>query len=344
MIPSRPLSFLDTITETFSVYGRSLLRFAILFLILFVPGSALLTAGCVGLAQNSVASAQREIGFDDSALTVLRNDASAWLAVQDPFLALAWPVHDTTGVPHAATRAFVHFLGSHIANDTGPLEALGFGMLLFLIGFFALGAGTIELASQLFEERGAGVWEALRSGIVRNVWNMLFLTILWIVLNSFLEGILTMLPAQAAGALAGFITGAQLYVLIRLAVTFPALVSEELGPFVAVQRSWELTQRTSWKVLGTAAAFGILYFVAILVVSMALSVFSGTALNGLNDFFAFPHLTLAWFHSNVPAFLEAVAVEMGIAALILFSLVPIFLTVLYYDLRTRHDGPLVYLE
>jgi hypothetical protein len=37
-------------------------------------------------------------------------------------------------------------------------------------------------------------------------------------------------------------------------------------------------------------------------------------------------------------------VDSGIVMLLLFSLLPIFFTVLYYDLRTRHDGPLVYLE
>ena len=344
MIPSRPLKLVDIVSETFSIYGRSLVRYALLFVILIVPGTILVTAGSIGLAQNTVTSAQQAIGFNDSALTTLRNDASAWLAAQNPLFGAEWPVRDTTGWPHASSRAFLHYAETHLTNFTGPMNLFGIGVLLLIIGLFALAAATMELASQLFEERARELWEPLRSGVTRNAWKMIFLYVLWMILNWVLQSILTLLPGQIGGAFAGFVTGAQLYILIRLAVTFPALVSEELGPFAAVRRSWELTQRTAWKVVGTCIAFGILFFFALLVVSMILSIFSGEAMHGLNEFFTLSHLTIQWFDSTVSNFVEAVAIESSIAMLLLFSLIPVFATVLYYDLRTRHDGPLVYLE
>lgn len=344
MIPSRPLKLVDIISETFSIYGRTLLRYSLLFVILFLPGTILVTIGSLEFARDSVASAEHAIGFNDSALTTMRNDASAWLASQNPLFAAEWPVRDTVVVPHPTTRAFAHFIGTQVTDFAGPLNFLGIGALLFIFGIFALGSATIDLASQRFEERPLEVWEALRISTARHGWRMLFLYLCWVVINWILDTILLLLPGQVGGALAGFVTGAQLYILIRLAVVFPALVSEELGPFAAVRRSWELTKRTAWKVLGAAVAFGILFFLAVILVSMVLSIFSGTAMNGLNDFFSLPHLTLGWYYSHAPSFLEAIAIEMSIGALILFSLLPIFLTVLYYDLRTRHDGPLVYLD
>ncbi len=344
MIPSRPLSLVDIIAETFSIYARSLLRYSVLFLILFVPGTILVTIGSINLAQETVVSAQHEIGLNDSALTTLRNDASAWLAAQNPLFAAEWPVRDTTNVPHPTTRAFLHYLGTHVAYFSAPMNLFAAGALLLMIGLFALIAATIELASQLFEERPPELWEPLRASLGRNAWKLIVLYLLWLLISWMLEGFLLLLPSNIGGALAGFITGAQFYVLIRLAVTFPALVSEGIGPLAAVRRSWELTRRTAWKVLGTSVAFGILYFLALIVVSMILSIFSGTGLAGLNDFFTLPHLTVQWFQSAIPSFLEAVAIETSIGILILFSLIPIFGTVLYYELRTRHDGPLVYLE
>lgn len=344
MIPSRTLKLVDIISETFSIYGRSLVRYALFFVILFVPGTILVTAGSIGLAQDTITSAQRTIGFNDSDLTTLRNDASAWLAAQNPFFAAEWPVRDTVGVPNPTTTRFLNYVSSNITKFGSSLNLFGFGALLLIIGLFALTAVTIELGSQLFEERAHEFWEPLRAGLTRNAWKMMFLYLLWIGINWVLDHILLLLPGQIGGALAGFITGAQLYVLIRLAVTFPALVSEALGPFAAVRRSWELTQRTAWKVVGTCIAFGILYFFALLAISMILSIFSGEAMNSLNQFFTLPHLTIQWFETIIPNFLGAVAIESSIAMLLVFSLIPVFATVLYYDLRTRHDGPLVYLE
>ena len=81
-----------------------------------------------------------------------------------------------------------------------------------------------------------------------------------------------------------------------------------------------------------------------MILSMVMSFAPGDVFTWVNDFFSRDHLTIPWLLQSLPSVLRAIAIDTGIAVLALFSLAPIFFTVLYYDLRTRHDGPLVYLE
>ncbi len=84
------------------------------------------------------------------------------------------------------------------------------------------------------------------------------------------DGILGLLPDAAAGALSGFILVAQIYLILRLFVTVPALVSEESGPFAAVRRSWELTRHSGGRVFGASFVFAIIVFVGFMMASVIL--------------------------------------------------------------------------
>jgi hypothetical protein len=63
-----------------------------------------------------------------------------------------------------------------------------------------------------------------------------------------------------------------------------------------------------------------------------------------NDILTRDHLTLQWLLESTPGALRAAAGEITVVLLLFFGLMPIFSTVVYYDLRTRHDGPLVYVD
>src|SRR5205814_2087972 len=77
MIPSRPLHLTEIIGETFAIYRRTFPRYALLFLLLIVPGGALLTYGISGVTEEALSNAQRTRTFDDNDLTQLRNDFRA---------------------------------------------------------------------------------------------------------------------------------------------------------------------------------------------------------------------------------------------------------------------------
>ncbi|HET6400040.1 MAG TPA: hypothetical protein VFH95_01445 [Candidatus Kapabacteria bacterium] len=344
MIPSRPLALVDIISETLSIYGRSFWRYALFFLILFVPGTAIMTVGATNLAHDAITSAQRDIGFADTDLTVARNDVKAWFAEQNPIFAAQWPGTDTSHFPHARTRQLAHYLGNNVSRFESSISLFALGFVLLMIGIFALVAATVDLGCQVFEERKQEFWEPLRESFGKHVWKMLLLCLLYLSVSWSVEGMLMVLPPEIGGMFGSFLTMAQIYITIRLAVTVPAMVSEGLGPIQSLARSWELTRRAGWRIFAATLALGVLLFLALMLVSMIMSIVSGEALMWMNDFLIKPYLTVTWLLDSLPGVFRSIAIESGIAMLALFSFLPMFFTVLYYDLRTRHDGPLVYLE
>ncbi len=342
MIPSRPLALVELITESFSIFWRTSARYGVLFLLLIVPGVCLVTAGSTQFTEDFVTQAKHNINFGDSDLTAARNDFNAFVTEQNPALQEKLP-----GVggsyPHANTRQLYYFLRSNIGQFSSSIDLLASGLLLLTIGIFALTVATVDLASQIFEERDQELFGSLRSAFVGNLWKMLMLYTIYLMAVFLLDGILGLLPASAAGALSGFTLVAQIYTMTRLVVTVPAMVSEEIGPFRAVARSWELTRRFGGRILGASLVGAIVLFVVCVMAFIAMQfIFSDFSL-WWNDFLTRDRLTLQWLLESSPGAIRAAAVEMTVL-FFLFGSIPIFGTVLYYDLRTRHDGPLMYVD
>jgi glycerophosphoryl diester phosphodiesterase family protein len=343
VIPSRPLALVEIITETFSIYGRTFVRYGLLFLILLVPGICLVTAGGTNLTEDFVTSAKHEINFDDSDLTTARNDINGYISEWNPAFAAMLPGSDQLH-PHASTRQLYYFVRTNLTRFASSVDLLAAGLVLTVIGIFALAAVAVDLACQVFEARKQELFGSLRAAFARHVWKMLLLYILYLIAIWVLDAILSFLPGSAGDAISGFVMIAQIYVVLRLMVTIPALVSEESGPFHAIARSWELTRRAGWRIVGASFVFAVLLFVGSIILSTMMQLLFGDVSAWWNDFFTRGHLTLNWFLGTLPGFLRAMAGEMSFMLLIFYSLLSIFGTVLYYDLRTRHDGPLVYVD
>jgi hypothetical protein len=83
-------------------------------------------------------------------------------------------------------------------------------------------------------------------------------------------------------------------------------------------------------------------------VSTIVSIVAGLAITGVADwvseFFGAGPISVRWLLQSLPGFLASAALYMSVVMLVIFALLPAFATILYYDLRTRHDGPLVYLD
>ena len=343
MIPSRSLSLVEIITETFSIYGRTFARYALLFLVLVVPGLCLVAAGSVNFTGDFIASAKHDINFGDSDLTAGRNDFNGYITDWNPAFSSMLPGASQPH-PHASTRQLYYYFRTNIARFASSAELLAIGIVLLMIGIFALAGTTVDLASQVFEEREQEFFGSLRSAFARHVWKLLLLYLLYLSATWILDAILSFLPGTAGDAISSMVFVTQIYIFIRLVVTVPALVSEEIGPFQAVARSWQLTYRAGWRIVGVSVVFAMLLFIGSMILSIAMQFAFGDVSKWWNDFLTRDQLTLVWFIGSLPGFLRAAAVEMGITLLILYALLPIFGTVLYYDLRTRHDGQLMYVE
>ncbi len=359
MIPSRPLSFIEIVTETFAIYGRTFARNALFFVLLVVPGVVLVTIGLSNFTEDSIVGAIHTTHLNDTTFTALRQEGREWYSTH----ALLAPPVDPAMIQHDSTtreadsiaraqkadveRMNAYFLRTAIEDNSSSFAMLVLGGLILLVGVFAFTASSVDLACQVFEARDQEIGGTLRSAFAWNVWKMLTLYFLYTIaatlLNQFFA-IFARVSPSVVGAVSGIVTIAQIYIAVRCAFTIPALVSEELGPFVALRRSWQLARLASSRILVLSIMFGLIcFFLAMFVIIITSLPFDGVS-TWLHEFNSAPILSVAWFLRTFPDFLSGLATEMSIATLILLPLVPVFLTVFYYDLRTRRDGPLMYLE
>ena len=361
MIPSRPLSVSEIIRETFSIYIHIFPRYVLLFLLLCIPGILLVTYGSTSLTHDVVSAAHHDIDFSDNDLTAVRNQMRNWLTVHNPMLLQEEQILeqlDTTAKStsrdttqqyiHGDSKQIFYYFSSNLARFETPIGILLFGGLLLFLGTIGLTGTVTDLACQVFEERDWDIPGALKANYARHVWKMLLLYVLYMALSSGVDQTFSAIETyspQIADSLGAIRTVAQIYIFLRLAFTIPALVSEEIGPFAALARSWRLTVRSGWRIMGAMVVFGLILSAA----GMFLFILSGLIVSGtffpwIEEFLQQPHLSVSWFLTTIPDFIHSIVIYAGIPFFILFALVPIFATVFYYDLRTRRDGPLVYLD
>jgi hypothetical protein len=352
MIPSRSLSVIEIVSETVRTSARIFSRYGILFLILSVPGVCLTTIGFSNFSTAAISAARSDIDFSDSNLTQLRDDVKSLLATQNPLL---FPSKDTSAdssatraaseeLFSASSRQFGYFVRTNLSRFASPFVLAIFGFFLYLFGMIALSAATVDLSCHDFEERPLELFHTLFQSLRRNAWKILLLYVLYAIANGIADSIANAIPGEAGNMLNGFVTIAGIYLAIRLIATVPAIVSEEIGPFKALARSWQLTRRSGWRIFGISLLFALMLF----SVSTIVSIVAGLAITGVADwvseFFGAGPISVRWLLQSLPGFLASAALYMSVVMLVIFALLPAFATILYYDLRTRHDGPLVYLD
>lgn len=112
-----------------------------------------------------------------------------------------------------------------------------------------------------------------------------------------------------------------IWVEVRWAVAYPALLAERIGPVRAVGRSWTLVKDNWWRTVG------ILILVSILVSIIQGAI--GALLGGIAAFI--PGLSV-----DVRA--AVVTVVTAIVSAVVGAITPIAVTMLYLDLRVRKEG------
>jgi ABC-type uncharacterized transport system fused permease/ATPase subunit len=121
-----------------------------------------------------------------------------------------------------------------------------------------------------------------------------------------------------------------------------AIVSEGLGPVKALQRSWSLTEGSFWRIVGISIVILLCFVVITVIGSVPINLIFSGGKDAVMDFILGKTFdvttTFAQFNIFIANYLSNIIVTSALFA----SLTPAFLTVLYYDLRTRKDGRLEY--
>jgi hypothetical protein len=224
------------------------------------------------------------------------------VAVLVPFVPLA--ILGTLIVASTDDRAFD--VNTTETDDSGAAIAGNIVGVLIQGAALALAvAACFKIISAAYLGEQTTVGESLRYGARR----ILALIVAYIVLTIVLtiSAFLLLIPAIFFG--------------VKFALTFPAIVFERKGPFSAIGRSWTLTRQNWWRTFGTLFVVALLLLVLTLALSFALGAAIGAA--DMDSEVVFAILT-----TLVNIAVIAVTYPLGAA----------ILTVIYYDLRVRHEG------
>ncbi len=139
------------------------------------------------------------------------------------------------------------------------------------------------------------------------------------------EGIATLVIVGVIFALAVVATVIAAVILgLRLALSVPALVLENVSPFDALKRSFKLTRGYAGRIFVIGLLMGLIGVIAIVVFQMP---------------FLIVTMLMAVKHSAIPLWLtSAMAVSQGIGVTLSGPLALIAMALAYYDTRVRHEG------
>jgi hypothetical protein len=230
----------------------------------------------------------------------------------------------------------------------GIFDGIFFSTLVSVLVSLILGTFVLDICIRYFEQRKLNIIAALVATLRRNAWMsiLMYLLMVFVLLFGFgaMLSIAVFMPTGLEILLVMFAFFMLILTGVRLVFAQAALVSEELGPWEALHRSWQLTKGHFWRIVGISIVVGLILIVMEAIVQAIAGIFDtrqGTMIIGL----------ISGEHTNVKAAFEElisliqVSSIQSVAVGVLFiTFIPSFLTVFYYDLRTRKDGPLTYPE
>ncbi len=203
------------------------------------------------------------------------------------------------------------------------------GVLLSLVGLVATAAVT-HAAGTVYGGRGTGARAAVGRGLRRlpsiaGAYLLYLLALVAIVAVGAVLGLAFVAGGSAGGLLlfAGLVVlvstvATALFVVVRWSLIMPVLMLEGRGAIEALGRSWQLVAGSGWRVLGYLLLIGILVgLLGAIVLQVGFALLGGSAL------------------TVDGAVLLVQGLFSGLVATLLAPILPIALTLLYYDLRWR---------
>ncbi|HSH22127.1 MAG TPA: glycerophosphoryl diester phosphodiesterase membrane domain-containing protein [Candidatus Caenarcaniphilales bacterium] len=206
---------------------------------------------------------------------------------------------------------------------------LGVGIVQSLATLVAIGAVT-HAAGVIYSGGGGSARTSVARALRRlpsilGAYVLYFLALMTVLL---VGGVLSVafFAGAAGGGLLPFlglvvVVGAvatALFLLVRWALIVPVLVLEDIGAVEAMGRSWRLVAGSGWRVLGYVFVIGLMVgVVGAVMIQVAYLVSGGSALPTDN------------------AVILAQSLMAGAVTMLLMPVLPIALTLLYFDLRWR---------
>lgn len=309
-----PMKLGDVFDRTFKLTARTIGRNAIIALIFIVPVSLLLAIGF-------------EVFF--STLVEIVRQKGPWVSVQ----------YDNELGEAAALRLLGSgFLLSMLSIVFG-LAYLAAMMAITRVGCAEMVGTPVSWEEAIRGTIGMPFLRAIGQSILQGV---AFVGIPIIPYAMFVAGLAS--QSVALSVIAAFLLipaiGFVVFLAIRWAFVLPPLAWEDAGVIDSFRRSWVLVEGNWWRMLGILILFGIILDFAVSLIMTPLYVV--TLWGVLTEYFQL--LTSLGRHSPNPLpLLEAfgssgiaVGILTGISTILTILVMPIYVLVLYFDLRARH--------
>ena len=371
MIPSRPLNLGEILGESFLIARRTWWRAALVMLLLIPLPSYILYVGASGLVDDLHHTLQAQRMLEPQKVEQFRVDFLKAVKKIYPIyyqLYFSGAKESITHLVHiqdSSAAAVVtdssqqrnlmplshnvaEFFSEHASAFSASFWLIAFGLLFYGILSLAGEIIIVDIACRSFEQRALNMAAAIRDTFTRNLWVnfvqymilifvMMFGLGMTITIASFLPAILS-----ALFILAGFCL--VIYSFIRLVFAPLAIVSEGLGPVKALQRSWALTAESFWRIVGISIVVMLCFVIITTLVSIPVNLIFSGELNEVMAFILGKTSDVIALFTHLNHFIANYIISSLITSALFASLTPSFLTVFYYDLRTRKDGPLDYSE
>ena len=374
MIPSRRLNLSEILRETFLIARRTWWRAALVILLLIPLPSYILYVGISGLVDDLHHTLQSQRMLEPQKFEQFRVDFLKGVKKANPIMYQLYflsadttlkfqaNAHDTSSVisasdsigshhewaPKRLSVAIIDFFSDNHSAFSASFWLIAFGFLFYGILSLAGDIAIVDIACRSFEQRALNMAAAIRDTFTRNLWInfiqylilgfvMMFGLGMTITIASFLPAILSVLFILAGFCLV-------IYSFIRLVFAPLAIVSEGLGPVKALQRSWALTAESFWRIVGISIVVMLCFVIITTLVSIPVNLIFSGELNEVMAFILGKTSDVIALFTHLNHFIANYIISSLITSALFASLTPSFLTVFYYDLRTRKDGPLDYSE
>jgi membrane-anchored glycerophosphoryl diester phosphodiesterase (GDPDase) len=184
--------------------------------------------------------------------------------------------------------------------------------LVVLLGAMVAIAACFRVISAAYLGEPVTAGQSLRAGVRR----IPALFVSFVVL-----GVIFFVLLVIAVASRGVLAPVFIFFLVKLALSWPAIVAERAGPFRAIGRSWRLTRKSWWRSFAVLLVLGIITLV--LYYAFAAAVYAA-----LNSMDSISEIALATVDT----------LFIVIALALIYPLNAAILAVLYYDQRVRKEG------
>ena len=219
------------------------------------------------------------------------------------------------------------------------LPSLAVGIVLSFVLTSALSGMLSAVIGRGLLGRRVGLADAWRAGRIGPVIGASLLLLLIsicvplpVVIVAVVLAVLHVTPvAVLIGVLGGIASIVfELFLLVRLSMTLPALVLERISPASAIKRSFDLSRGSYWRLFGILLLTRLIVGVASLVLTIPFTIVSGLA-GGSGSFFSIG--TTATLASVIISALGAI-----VASTVTAPISAGVVVLLYADLRIRREG------